>query len=111
MVERWWGVEERGRWTVLPWPRVTTVTRFRYERVCLLLHNYLMRFHAFWAATRFPYEYEMVCFLALMRFPNGIYHTFRPPMRFPDEILCSLLHNFLMRLPYEIDFLMRLTSL
>jgi hypothetical protein len=40
--------------------------RFPYESSCFLLHELLMRFHAFWAATRFVHEIS--CFLAQMRF-------------------------------------------
>ncbi len=43
-----------------------------YESSCFLLHNLLMRVHAFGTASRFIYEIS--CFLVLMR----RFHAFRP---------------------------------
>ncbi len=40
--------------------------RFPYNSWCFLLHNLLLRSHAFETATRFPFEIS--CFLALLRF-------------------------------------------
>ncbi len=58
--------------------------------LCFLVHNLLMRCHAYWAVTRFAHE--MSCF----SFPNEISSDFRrscdflTPMRFPYEISCFL---------------------
>ncbi len=74
--------------------------RFAYESSCFL-HILLMRFHAFWAATRF--SYEISCFLSLMRFPNELSCFLTPIEGSVVRFHAYLLHDLVMRLPYEIS--------
>ena len=62
-------------------------TRFPCANCCCLLLNFLMRFHAFCPLWDF-----------LMRLYAFCMYIFR--MRFPFEILCFLLHSFLVRCPF-----------
>jgi hypothetical protein len=103
-----------------------TATRFPNEMSCfsalMTCHEISsLAFHAFfWPPTRFPYEMFMIFLLHiflieidfLMRFHivEGSWkivfmrcHAFWAPTRFPRSICCCLLHNCLVRFPYEIS--------
>ncbi len=69
------------------WCFLWGVVSLPFEMSCILLHNLLMRCHAFGTAAGFAYESS--CFVLLMRFPYEL-SCFLTPRRVACEMSCFL---------------------